>query len=611
MPNLLVAPKERSTKSRDLYAGGGWYSDGAYTGLPSSGLEYESNKSREDYHKQDYNYGYEYEREEKEGERSYEGVEAAYETGEVNGTGAERKDNIEEEDIDPQEAYYTALLRRFYSFRSALHNRPAKSRSDFHVELVPSPKPATDLASKQPSWSRCLRFTAPTAAHIASLPQQNVIRGLERVESLLTRKTLLAINQGECVGAWAWALLAKCREIGEMGSEDVAIVRELGRAAAKVLGKMRRARTKREAEIKGYDASGEEDQREELEGSEELEEGELDMNGVQAESDDDLRGFENGSNLHQAANQDLDNVQDNRSPTRGLNEFAKTLETQLNRAISNGIHVSQMLDNSTTTPEASVQSTDTHEEGTLRSSKLRNFTTTAENSVDRELAKRRALLYQQDGDRSGPSAPSGEGLLDRHRSKELECEKHFTNGPGMSESRPKDRDEPPGSDAPSHELRENVADISRKNRVSEQEVKQLEDADIDMRELQELEISISLPKADEAAEATATKKQSQLELAKQIALRNLLDRPSSSTPYMNSEDLQEQPTEPDSQSSEIKAKFGYSSSVPTNDIHEDLVELNDLEERAFAALDIIITIVGEVFGQRDLLDAREVWGEFD
>jgi len=35
----------------------------------------------------------------------------------------------------------------------------------------------------------------------------------------------------------------------------------------------------------------------------------------------------------------------------------------------------------------------------------------------------------------------------------------------------------------------------------------------------------------------------------------------------------------------------------------------DHEARAFATLDMIVTIVGEFYGQKDLLDAREVWGE--
>lgn len=34
---------------------------------------------------------------------------------------------------------------------------------------------------------------------------------------------------------------------------------------------------------------------------------------------------------------------------------------------------------------------------------------------------------------------------------------------------------------------------------------------------------------------------------------------------------------------------------------------HDLEQSAIFALDILITIIGEEFGQRDLLGAREVW----
>jgi regulator of vacuolar morphogenesis len=37
------------------------------------------------------------------------------------------------------------------------------------------------------------------------------------------------------------------------------------------------------------------------------------------------------------------------------------------------------------------------------------------------------------------------------------------------------------------------------------------------------------------------------------------------------------------------------------------VEIGDSVQQARVLLDMIITIVGEFFGQRDLLDAREVW----
>lgn len=41
------------------------------------------------------------------------------------------------------------------------------------------------------------------------------------------------------IGAWAWGLLGKCREVGQLGTEEVGEIRDLGKRAVKILGKMR------------------------------------------------------------------------------------------------------------------------------------------------------------------------------------------------------------------------------------------------------------------------------------------------------------------------------------------------------------------------------------
>ena len=57
------------------------------------------------------------------------------------------------------------------------------------------------------------------------------MRGLNVMETLLTRRNLGDSNIRKNLGAWSWALLARCREVGEMGSEDVAVLRILGKRA--------------------------------------------------------------------------------------------------------------------------------------------------------------------------------------------------------------------------------------------------------------------------------------------------------------------------------------------------------------------------------------------
>ncbi|KAF7125195.1 hypothetical protein CNMCM5793_001304 [Aspergillus hiratsukae] len=41
------------------------------------------------------------------------------------------------------------------------------------------------------------------------------------------------------MGAWAWGLLGKCRDVGQLGTEEVGEIRDLGKRAAKILCKMK------------------------------------------------------------------------------------------------------------------------------------------------------------------------------------------------------------------------------------------------------------------------------------------------------------------------------------------------------------------------------------
>jgi regulator of vacuolar morphogenesis len=56
------------------------------------------------------------------------------------------------------------------------------------------------------------------------------------------------------LGAWAWGLLGRCRDIGELGSGEVGEIRDLGKRASKVLAKIRET----QREIQDYQSQGQE-----------------------------------------------------------------------------------------------------------------------------------------------------------------------------------------------------------------------------------------------------------------------------------------------------------------------------------------------------------------
>jgi regulator of vacuolar morphogenesis len=45
------------------------------------------------------------------------------------------------------------------------------------------------------------------------------------------------------VGAWAWALLGKCREVGQLTTEEVGVIRNLGKRATTILCKVQETET--------------------------------------------------------------------------------------------------------------------------------------------------------------------------------------------------------------------------------------------------------------------------------------------------------------------------------------------------------------------------------
>lgn len=58
------------------------------------------------------------------------------------------------------------------------------------------------------------------------------MHGLEVLETVLSTANL---QRHKNIGLWAWGLLARCREVGEMGSEEVGVLRDLGKKAIAVV----------------------------------------------------------------------------------------------------------------------------------------------------------------------------------------------------------------------------------------------------------------------------------------------------------------------------------------------------------------------------------------
>ena len=218
VPNLLVAPTSPTVKSKedDLYADypPGYYSNGAYTATPLP----PSNPSQ------------------------------AYTNG------------GQQEDQDPQEAYYASLCARFTGLTEMLQSPPPRAAPDnTDVHYLDWRRPRM--------WRAKILKTAPTMVLLAQLTQESVICGLEVLESLLTLANLKG-RRGKNVGAWAWGLLGRCREVGQMGSEEVGVLRNLGKQSVWLLRRISAGEVIGEAIDETDEEVGEEDE-EDGEGEEE------------------------------------------------------------------------------------------------------------------------------------------------------------------------------------------------------------------------------------------------------------------------------------------------------------------------------------------------------
>lgn len=186
VPNLLVAKSAPVNQSEDIYSDypQGYYADGAYTAAPIPVTNGHTRESEED-----------------------------------------------ESDEDPQEAYYTSLRARFAALSSLLETPPP---SDIDLSSASQTAQRLSLGTK-PAWRSVLN-TTPTTGILGQLPQESILLGLRMLESRLEKEQLL---KKRSLSLWAWGLLARCRDAGQMVSEDIGILRDLGKKALSVLRGLR------------------------------------------------------------------------------------------------------------------------------------------------------------------------------------------------------------------------------------------------------------------------------------------------------------------------------------------------------------------------------------
>ncbi|KAL5003783.1 hypothetical protein BDV10DRAFT_190671 [Aspergillus recurvatus] len=143
---------------------------------------------------------------------------------------------------DAQASYYNLLHHRFLLLRSILKCTPPpeaiSTLDDSHPISFPQ---SSKIAQRE--WRRLLKEADPQTVQLACMDMDSVLRVLVIVARLISEN----VRNGDAVlvrriGAWAWGLLAKCRESGQLGARDIGDIRELGKRAVRILKKIREER---------------------------------------------------------------------------------------------------------------------------------------------------------------------------------------------------------------------------------------------------------------------------------------------------------------------------------------------------------------------------------
>ncbi|KAJ9665924.1 hypothetical protein H2201_004048 [Coniosporium apollinis] len=126
----------------------------------------------------------------------------------------------------PQAAYRTRLLARFHRQRAILQATPPASAiaALAPTQFISLPQ-GNNAAFRE--WRSSLESSPPSPVQLAAMDSRTVFRALALLTSVLRRDRNISAR----VSAWAWGLLTRLPELGTLGSEEVGVVRELGKRA--------------------------------------------------------------------------------------------------------------------------------------------------------------------------------------------------------------------------------------------------------------------------------------------------------------------------------------------------------------------------------------------
>ena len=139
-----------------------------------------------------------------------------------------------------QQAYYHSLLARFRVLRATLKCTPPASAiqalSPSQLVYLPA-----DSKKAKGEWRVHLQKSEPQMVQVACIDAESVLEIIKLLAGILGQGAQSwTLQQVERLGTWAWAMLGRCRDRTELGSEEIAEVRALGKRACEAIARIKR-----------------------------------------------------------------------------------------------------------------------------------------------------------------------------------------------------------------------------------------------------------------------------------------------------------------------------------------------------------------------------------
>jgi len=133
-----------------------------------------------------------------------------------------------------QAQYYDTLLTQFALVKATMRCIPPLLAIEKLTSTQPISFPAENKNARI-TWGNCLKNQDPNPVQIACMDEVSVF---ELVRLITTKmRGLFQDNQADTakrIGAWIWAVLGKCPDRGELGSEEISDLRQLAQKVVDV-----------------------------------------------------------------------------------------------------------------------------------------------------------------------------------------------------------------------------------------------------------------------------------------------------------------------------------------------------------------------------------------